>query len=79
MSVFREFRAAMGWTQAQAAQALGGVPGRWRNYELGLRTPPPETAHAFIALARQHGHSYTLEDVYPPPRAGVAAREGSAA
>lgn len=63
----------MRWTQAQAAAQFGGVPGRWRNYELGVRTPPPDAAHAFIRLAARYGHTYTLEDVYPPPQ-----REGAA-
>lgn len=65
MSVIRKFRESVGWTQARLAAELDLVPSAVRNYELGLRTPGPKTAHRFLDVARSQGHVFTLEDVYP--------------
>jgi len=67
--LIERFRKAHGLTQQELAARLGISQARVSHYVTGRNTLPVEIAYAFIELARSHGESYTLEDVYPAPSA----------
>lgn len=70
MSIFRRFRVATGWTQAQLASAIDVQRSAVANYEAGA-LPRRDVAQRFIAVAREHGHEFTLEDVFREPEAAA--------
>jgi transcriptional regulator with XRE-family HTH domain len=66
-TAIKKIREELGLSQAELAICLGKTPGAISNYENFVRQFNIETAYQLIKLARKHGLTKTLEDIFPLP------------
>lgn len=68
MNKIREIREELGMSRVAFSRAIGKTKSCISNYENNLRSPDIEVAYKIIELARLHGKTKTLEDIYPFPK-----------